>query len=124
MAQKGSRAPSGERAALKGRTLADLPDRSESDGAEGLEASDEGAPQQQPAQPVRMGMRADTAKANGEAGSLRSRLGSSMAYQGVPAAQRVLSEGLKPGQGKQEAMKKGVKSSRGLFGAALTSLQR
>ena len=123
-AQMGGMAPRNKRAAMNGRALIELPDRSESDGAEDLEAADEGAPRQQPGNPVRSGMRADAAVANGQAGSLRARLGSSTASHGIPLAQKVISEGLRPGQGNQPALKKGVKSSRGLFGAALTGLQR
>ena len=123
-AQRNGRALGHGRAAPNGRSLAEVPARSESEEAEDLEASEEEVPQQQPAQPVRSSMRADAAIVNGQASSLRARLGSSAATQGTSLAQRVSSGGLRSEQGTQTAMKKGAKSSRGLFSAALTGLQR
>ena len=122
-APRNGKAVGNGRAALPDRTFEEMPQVSESDEAEEVEASDEEAPQRQQAKPVRGGMRADAGIVNGQAGSLRARLGSS-APQGKSLAQRVISSGLRSDQGTRDAMNKGGKGSRGLFSAALTGLQR
>lgn len=123
--EKNGRASRPEQAYSNGRALKeDLPDRSESDEAEDLGASDEDPLPLQPQEAVRSVMRADTAVANGQAGNLRSRLGNSAGSQVASAAQRLISSQLRSEQDTQDAIKKAAKSGRGLFSAALTGLQR
>ena len=125
MTEKRGNGPRPEQAYFNGRaSKGDLPDRRESDEAEDLEPSDEEPLQQQPPKPVRSGMRADTAVANGQAGNLRSRLGNSAGSQATSAAQRLISSRLRSEQDTQDALKKAAKSGRGLFSAALTGLHR
>ena len=110
-------------AAENGASHRYMPDADLSHEPDDVDAFLEEAQQQHSKQPVRVSLHADTAKANGQAGGLRSRLGSA-ATQGLSGAQRAANGDLRSEQGKQDAAKKGSRSGRGLFGAALTGLQR